>query len=334
MELQNTRAALARILLSDRPHNARAINAFDSRIAQLCGTDSMRAVDYKEMRAELTTVYENLMEWAVRAPYLALAFPRPDELQDLYYDASNLPSVKRMHRAAVALAGRHAIARTAVHLFAEWIEVEAALKAAKARIAKRETRAATSQRAHVERTMSAPVLSEVVRAALDAQGPALVAQFEDYVSARHAQAVAKFGPLLAGIARDKAWSKFYASTLRACTNGDGSINAERLRARAADYARAVRDSVEHKVMSKAGDLKDPAFQSITGYEFLLTGRTPVGQRVVINQRIIINTSVRGEIFNQFPARIRIGGRAVSEAEYKRVQAAEVQALAFVANKAE
>lgn len=90
----------------------------------------------------------------------------------------------------------------------------------------------------------------------------------------------------------------------------------RLLASANHYVDGVFDFVRGKMMEKAGQLENPVVKDMSGATFLLTGELN-GKKVGIRQSIIINSSVHGKLFNQFPARITVGGKAMSEADYKK-----------------
>jgi hypothetical protein len=94
------------------------------------------------------------------------------------------------------------------------------------------------------------------------------------------------------------------------------INAEKLANHAKCYADATVEEWLGKINAKLGDLVDAEVKRMDGVAFLITGSRN-DHKVAIEQRMIVNVSARGTPFNQFPARIRVDGKAISEAAYKK-----------------
>lgn len=92
------------------------------------------------------------------------------------------------------------------------------------------------------------------------------------------------------------------------------LNEEYLIKRAHEYAVDTATAWYDKVMAKVGDLKVEDYR-MSGSEFSI--RMNRGDDVVtIDQKMIINVSSRGVLFNQFPSIIRVNGKRVSEANFK------------------
>lgn len=96
-----------------------------------------------------------------------------------------------------------------------------------------------------------------------------------------------------------------------------TINEERLAKAAKDYAAFTIAEWFNKLMEKVGDLTDVRFSDYSAGDFTLHGKR--GEHDVrIYQQRIINVSVKGKWFNQYPARLNVNGKAISAAAYKKL----------------
>lgn len=97
-----------------------------------------------------------------------------------------------------------------------------------------------------------------------------------------------------------------------------TLNSAKLEENAAKYAKAQVAAWENKIQAKMGELEAAEvnyFDANGGY-FTITG-VRAGKKVAINQTRILKSSCRGLLFHQFPARIYVEGKFMSEAAYKR-----------------
>lgn len=95
------------------------------------------------------------------------------------------------------------------------------------------------------------------------------------------------------------------------------LNAEKLEAYA---AKAAHDAVlcwEGKINAKLGELEAANVIQHGGDAFMISGER-LGRKIAIEQRMIVNVSAKGVLFNQFPARIYVNGKFMSEAAYKKL----------------
>lgn len=95
------------------------------------------------------------------------------------------------------------------------------------------------------------------------------------------------------------------------------LDEEKLAKEANEYAKAVALAWFDKINEKIGELADAKVVSNRGSSFTITGER-AGKIVVITQDMIINVSSKGLMFNQFPARIKVDGKAYSAAAYKKL----------------
>ena len=86
---------------------------------------------------------------------------------------------------------------------------------------------------------------------------------------------------------------------------------------AQDQAELFADELIAKVNAKAGELTDSKVLRVSGANFRITGMKG-DKKVMIEQNQIINVSVKGKLFNQFPARIYVDGKFISAAAFKKI----------------
>lgn len=95
---------------------------------------------------------------------------------------------------------------------------------------------------------------------------------------------------------------------------DYILNAEKVALFAAQMADEMANEVLVKVNAKVADLQDSNVVLVSGANFVITG-TKNGQNVRIEQNQIINVSVKGNLFNQYPSRIYVNGKFTSAAKF-------------------
>jgi hypothetical protein len=101
------------------------------------------------------------------------------------------------------------------------------------------------------------------------------------------------------------------------------VDNERLAKNASKYADEVLANWIKKINAKLGKLDEAKVVSLDGCRFTIDGKRN-GHTVFIQQEMIINH--RGyTMFNQFPSRIYLDGKYVSELEYKKLMLTELRA---------
>lgn len=158
-------------------------------------------------------------------------------------------------------------------------------------------------------------------AALEAQAPELSATFAKMIRARYDRCVDRFGPALRGI-HNSAEYGFAKNTLGLVTKRQGDrmgdpvlLVEEKLVAFCDRLADETVKAWLGKIEAKMGDLDAAEVHRVNATSFIITG-TRAGRAVRIEQQMIVNVSSKGTLFNQFPARIRVDGKALSEAKYR------------------
>ena len=132
-----------------------------------------------------------------------------------------------------------------------------------------------------------------------------------------------FGPTFRGVYNSKSYS-LWTLTVRPCTKRLGNrmddeivLCEDNMAEYAQDQAELFADELIAKVNAKAGELTDSKVLRVSGANFRITGMKG-DKKVMIEQNQIINVSVKGKLFNQFPARIYVDGKFYSAAAFKKI----------------
>ena len=150
-------------------------------------------------------------------------------------------------------------------------------------------------------------------AALEALRPQLAAIYDRQVRGAFERIVADLGADLKNVYND--WG--HARTFRALVAPaltDKKIDEAKLAKLAALYAEAATLEWKAKIEAKLGDLENVKICRFHGCNFLINGER-AGRRVAIDQNIIVKSSTKGLLFNQFPARIYVDGKFTPEKKY-------------------
>lgn len=132
-----------------------------------------------------------------------------------------------------------------------------------------------------------------------------------------------FGADGKGVANSRYY-RVWAETVRPCCERSGnrmdatySLSEERLASFTAKLAGLMADEVLAKVDVKVGELGNAEAHRVSGADFVITG-TKHGHEVRIEQNQIINCSVKGKLFNQYPSRIYVDGKFTSAANFAAI----------------
>lgn len=125
--------------------------------------------------------------------------------------------------------------------------------------------------------------------------------------------IKNFGADAKGVANSRHY-RMWSETVRPCCDrssnrmdGTYSINEQRLAKFAASLAADMSDEVLAKVDAKVGELQQPYVRRAGGANFVISG-VKNSRNVIIEQNQIINCSVKGKLFNQYPSRIYVDGK--------------------------
>lgn len=166
-----------------------------------------------------------------------------------------------------------------------------------------------------------------LKTALEEYKPNIEDRYKNYVNNMFENLKQLFGPKFQGVANSKYYAvyeeirgnlklvKENEHDFRPSAKGEYFIDGERLARNATLYAERTIASWFGKIQSKIGDLENAKVHRLNYMRFEIEG-SKNGDSVRIDQDMIINQSSKGRLFNQFPARIYVNGKFVSEAKYK------------------
>ena len=158
--------------------------------------------------------------------------------------------------------------------------------------------------------------------------PALAAAIETFrpeletLYANQARRIAErileeFGPTLRGVYNSRDARTFQAwvyPILSAESFFRQFIDDAKLARFATQQADACITSWSDKISNKLGDLEDANINRLNGYTYSISGHRG-GRAVTIEQQLIVKSSSKGTVFNQFPARIYVDGKFTPEKKY-------------------
>lgn len=172
----------------------------------------------------------------------------------------------------------------------------------------------------------------------DALIPSIAENFESVVTSLLADILTKYGSEARGEINklsnrydyDAAvWRQFRDFTVTVDVNGNKShivraegdkylINYDRIKRSAIKYAQAEVDKFKFKLVNKLEDLENISNLRIRSGEFSFDA-TLNDYSVRVKQTTVFKTSSKGKLFNQWPCRIYVNNRFISEAKFKKLQ---------------
>jgi len=136
--------------------------------------------------------------------------------------------------------------------------------------------------------------------------------------------VEEFGPDLKGVYKSKFCSTWREIIRPLCNAFEVSRNRHeyelsdiKIAAAAQKYAEAAANEWSNKIAAKLGDVEYHGFKCFHGCNYLVHA-TRDGHDIRLDQQLILKSSPKGKLFNQFPARIYVDGKLVSEKKYKEM----------------
>lgn len=298
--------------------NARRQTMFIEALARLKAAVEAPSI-VKSRAAELRQDFSRRLEDATRVSLRdgSYADDTPEPLKDLMH-FGDLRGVAKAIRAAKPFLGKNKHADEVFAIYSEWVPIVDALESLKGKTtttaAVRQEKRATEARARA--AIPPSKLSAVVADAVKAMKPSLAMQYAEYMERAYDRLVAQFGEGLKGIANSGSY-RFFDKSMRPILGAGLKLDNAKLKDAAERYADMVAEGWKDKIMAKAGELDEPQVKRMDGNTFRVTGKR-FGQDVEIIQDMIVNVSVLGTLFNQWPARIYVGGKMVSESAYKRM----------------
>ena len=97
------------------------------------------------------------------------------------------------------------------------------------------------------------------------------------------------------------------------------VDHDRIAAKATEYATFQVESFKAKLETKLVDLTNVHGLRIKGLNFAFNGELD-GRQVHVEQSTVLKCSNKGTLFNQWPCRIYLDGKFISEAAFKKLAA--------------
>lgn len=163
----------------------------------------------------------------------------------------------------------------------------------------------------------------IVAAAMSEFVPTLEANYIDHITRTHAAIVKSLGEEMEGVYNSWVWARTFrmsvAPNLVNYSTPNSGLSQTRLEANAKLYAQQTVESLQGKIVAKLGSVESVEIKRMNGCTFNING-VMNGQTFCIEQTVIVKCSTKGLVFNQFPARIYLNGKFISEAAFKKLQA--------------
>jgi len=135
--------------------------------------------------------------------------------------------------------------------------------------------------------------------------------------------VATYGAAMKGIYNSRNCG-FWKHTVQFCCDSSSnrvgaeySLNLQKVALMASQIAVEMADEVLAKVNAKVAQLEDASVALVSGANFVIGGKKN-GKIVRMEQNQIINVSVKGKLFNQYPSRIYVNGKFTSAAKFATI----------------
>lgn len=158
----------------------------------------------------------------------------------------------------------------------------------------------------------------------DAQG-ILEEQYKRQIIFHFERMKADLGDTLKGVSNSWKYAVLFREVVQRnvnrSENGVYTLDDTKLQENARKYAVITIEDAARKIVSKVGELTDMKGNTVhtAGLGIVFSARGKRGQdEVCIDQSMIINVSRRGKVFNQWPARIYLNGKLISEKNYKNL----------------
>ena len=305
---------------------------FAELIGQLNAAMAAKSI-IKARYAELRSSFSHLLDVACRvkiAPFWHRG-EYEDRPEPMKYDvdySGDLNAVAKSVRICAPYAGKDEGADAVLKLYGEWTPLIAKLNDIKAFItttgALREEKKAAEAKANPVRNVS-KVVNDAIRAEL-------VEYFtnaaEGQIFNQFAMLVTKLGASMGNIGNTQSY-QLWSETIRPLCDAHPvvdekgkrgmtyTLNNDRVKQYAALYGESATGEIIAKIGYKVGELDDGKVHHISGARFSINGKS--GAHLVnINQEMIVNVSVKGRLFNQFPARIYVDGKFMSAADFDKL----------------
>lgn len=150
-------------------------------------------------------------------------------------------------------------------------------------------------------------------------------QITDSIRSQFDRLAKIYGLSMRGVANSKSY-RVWSETVRPCCTLQGNyrvgseyaLNEQSLDKFSDKLANEMADELMLKIQTKVGQLENPNVVYVSGANFVITG-TKAGKHVRMEQNQIINVSVKGKLFNQFPSRIYVDNKFTPASKFEAMQ---------------
>ncbi len=174
-------------------------------------------------------------------------------------------------------------------------------------------------------------LSDALKEAMLRYAPELEDDYQAHVRDLFDRMQTELGPALKGIYNSHRWSRTFSATVQGnVTNADPAgrnvwqqdtpyrIDEKMLDRNAKRFGEEVSLAWFGKMKSKLGNITDVTITPPdSAGSITITGKHD-GDNVRVEQHMIVNVSILGTLYNQWPALIYVNGKKKSEAQYKKI----------------
>ena len=179
------------------------------------------------------------------------------------------------------------------------------------------------------------MLKDSLKKAMLKYAPELAKDYEEFIKKTFKQMQADLGKELKRVYSSYKWARTFQvvrlSVKKKLAPGQQShfmpslvyeklpyiIDTEALNKNAKKYGEKVALEWYNKVIAKLGPLRNVKASIMRGGDVIVTGEYK-GNKVRLDQQRIINVSSRGTLFHQWPSRIYVNGKFMSETAYKKL----------------
>lgn len=304
-------------------------------LAKAVADGGIKASEFADLKRYANGAFEAVWDSHVQGPHTRGKWESlPEWVQLISLSSPQMHTLAGLRKRVAKIADGGAVQVAMLEAIDEFMPVAAALADLRDKIIKRPPPVSPEERrlqASIPKTPRSQVVYDVVKAVIEEKRPAMVAEYEKDVvdiveSLRNRHGPSLYPPQLRkptqqeADARERDMQRYaFVSRFLAEQGKDResprTINAALLRAGADLHVDETFQAVVAKILDKAGEMESPKVQSLTGFDFNLTGMLK-GKSVRIEQTITYNRSVLGKPFVQFPARIYVDGKFQSEAQFK------------------
>lgn len=166
--------------------------------------------------------------------------------------------------------------------------------------------------------------NNVLNEALEAHKPVIQELYKNTILRTYENLTNSFGKTFKGIYNSYSADSFKYLLSPVLTKGvqDGKlierfIDNEKLEVQSQEYAELTVEAFKAKILEKLGNVENVEVQHLLNDEFEIKA-TRNNHKIFLQQRIILKSSSKGKLFNQFPARIYVDGKFTSAKNYKEM----------------